>query len=147
MTNLKPIERDKIDIILTLQKVEATECSAGEICTTTFSKTSTAKLKFCFLRKRQYFMHINRYLSYCWEHSNRIEKIRQSILCWIWSVATFRSIRNLAMPINKMELNTTEVLFGSTKFSSAMTSKNRFRLSQKSINIEPKRKEIPNIAR
>lgn len=58
MTNLKPIERDKIDIILTLQKVEATECSAGEICTTTFSKTSTTKLKFCFLRKRQYFMHI-----------------------------------------------------------------------------------------
>ena len=57
MTNLKPIERDKIDIILTLQKVEATECSAGKICATTFSKTFTTKLKFCFLRKRQYFMH------------------------------------------------------------------------------------------
>ena len=43
------------------------------------------------------------------------------------------------MPRNKMELNATEVLFGSTKRSSAMTPKNRFGLSQKSINVDPKR--------
>ena len=151
LTNLKRKERDKIEIFLTLQKaVEARECSAGEICATKFSKTSTTKHKLCFSRKRQYFMHIEPVLELLlpWEHTNRIKKINasriryilsQSILCWIWSVAIFRSISNLAMPRNKMELNTTEVLFGSTKRSSAMTPKNRFGLSQKSINVDPKR--------